>query len=133
MLAIWLNFNMKLISTKKKIIFDGDQEELFTHSFNIECPSCTNLFSASPAGLRRISILPNEILNYITPKIKGLKKIALGDDAFYKIDGLSLKYLELACPNCDGKYIGFFGVGEYQPARFMLILTALISLQEELR
>jgi len=117
---------MKLISNKKKTLFDGDQEELFSAGFKMPCLNCSGVLTFKPGDFKSCSTLDNTVSDFVIPKIKRVKSINLGDDVFYKVDGLPLKYDLLTCESCKAKYFGFFGVGEYQPTRFMLILVALI-------
>ena len=51
--------------------------------------------------------------------------VRLGTDIFIKVNEVPLKYTSLDCPSCGKKHLGLFGVGEYQPTRFMLIQVAI--------
>ena len=119
---------MKLLRPKKKNLFDGDQENLFASIFKIGCKKCSNEIELNPLDLKQTTSLSNEILELSLKKISRLTKIDLGDIAFYKVNGLPLKWGELRCSECNTRYIGFFGVGEYQPTRFMLTNVLLVEL-----
>lgn len=118
---------MKLLTLKKTTIFDGDQELLFAKKFEIECPLCSRGVVVQASSCQHISNLPQEVVGFIVSKIKGIKKISLDESDFYKIDNLSLKYLNVRCDSCDSEYIVLFALGESQPARFIFKVIAAFS------
>jgi DNA-directed RNA polymerase subunit RPC12/RpoP len=118
---------MKIFNLKKTTLFDGDQEELFTRDYLIKCPRCSGNIPFKPSSCLTVSGLPEERLSEFLPKLRGIKIIVMGDSKFYKIDDLPLRYSNINCQYCDAKYIGIFGLGEYQPARFILKIVSLVS------
>ncbi len=67
------------------------------------------------------------MVSELLPKLKGIKIRKMGESIFYKVDDLPLRYSYVDCKYCDTKYIGIFGLGEYQPARFILKMVSLFS------
>ena len=120
---------MRFHNLKKITLFDGDQEELFSREYLIKCPNCHQNIQFKPSTFLTASGLSNEILAELLSKLKGLKVLEMGDSKFYKIDDLPLRYSHIICSSCDSKYIGIVGLGEYQPARFVLKIVSLISTQ----
>ena len=118
---------MKIFNLKKITLFDGDQEELFTRDYLIKCPNCNENIQFTLSSCLTVSGLSEEILADFLPKLRGLKIIVVGDSKFYKIDDLPLRYSKINCQHCHAKYIGMFGLGEYQPARFILKMVSLFS------
>ena len=117
----------KFLILKKAIIFDGDQELLFAKKFEIECSLCSNVFVVQASSCQHISNLPQDIVGFIVSKIKGIKKISLGESDFYTIDNLSLKYLNVRCDSCEFECIVLFALGESQSARFAFRAIAAFS------
>ena len=112
---------------KKITLFDGDQEELFAHDYLIKCPNCHENIQLKPSSCVTVSRLTDDTLIEFLPKLKGLKTIEMGDSKFYKVDDLPLRYSHINCQYCDAKYIGIFGLGEYQPSRFIFKMISLFS------
>lgn len=117
---------MEFFTKIKKTLFDGDQEHLYRTSFTSKCSVCGSCVSFSPADLQRLSELPRQYLELVKSGIKGFKVIELGSDVFVKYDNLPVKYLSYKCSSCGSNHFGIFGVGEYQPCRFMLIQLAIL-------
>ena len=118
---------MKILSAKKITLFDGDQEELFQSDHSIKCPLCHEDINFKPSACQPLSDLHINSLSEILTKLKGLKTIDMGDSKFYKVDNLPLRHIYIDCAQCNEKYLGLFGIGEYQPARFIFKLVSLIS------
>lgn len=118
---------MKILNARKKTLFDGDQEELFSKEFSLKCPSCQVTLKFRPANCKSSNDLPSSLLAEVMPNLKSIKTVNLGDTVLYKIDDLALKYIDFNCTDCATKFIGFFGLGEYQPARFMFVQAALVT------
>jgi len=113
----------------KKILFDGDQAELFSKNYSIKCSCCDQCSYISPLECNAASNLPSEVLTNVLSSIKGLKTVDLEGSKFYKVDNLPLKYIYFECKKCHSKYLSFFGLGEYQPARFIFKLLLIISIE----
>lgn len=118
---------MKLLNARKKTLFDGDQEELFSKEFSLKCPSCQNSLKFQPMDCKPSNNLSGPLLDKVMPSLKSVKTVNLGDTVLYKVDELALKYVDFDCTNCATKFIGLFGLGEYQPARFMFVQAALVA------
>lgn len=116
---------MKFVTTKKKTLFDGDQEELFTNAQKLQCTCCTETILFNPRELNSCSELSKDKINLISDNIKDLKIVNFGEDIFIKFNYLPLKYGEFTCAQCGNEHIAFFGIGEFQPGRFMLIQAAI--------
>lgn len=120
---------MKKLNAKKITFFDGDQESLFKKDYSIKCPSCNKHIDLKPSDGQPLSDLFIDQFSEILPKLKGLKIIEMGDSKFYKVDDLPLRHIYINCEYCNEKYLGLFGIGEYQPARFIFKLVSLISIK----
>lgn len=118
---------MKILVNRKKSLFDGDQEKLFSSEFHLKCSNCSGLIPFYPAKLVNCSQLSSSDIDEIIANIKGVKVVRLGTDVFIKVNDVPLKYASLNCPSCGKKYLGLFGVGEYQPTRFMLFQVAIAT------
>lgn len=120
---------MKILDNKKKTLFDGEQENLYTKKFQYSCSACECVVSIDPSSLKNCGDLSMEWVDFVSKSIKGVKVINLGEDVFLKVDGLPLKFNKYFCESCKEEVYTFFGVGEYQPSRFMLTvyLSAMVD------
>lgn len=109
----------------KKKLFDGDQEDLIRFCWSTLCPNCKAKISFKTSDAFSLSQARRDTLEIIIEKIPKLKIISLGDVRFFTFESLPVYYFNHECSNCFQIIIMVAGMGEYQPARYLLIGAGL--------
>jgi hypothetical protein len=118
---------MKIVEQPKKILFDGEQEDFFKGESTLHCCKCGSKITIDHSRMQLIAGDNVELIE-VLQTLKGLTEIKIGTNRLFKIDNLPLKFVETRCDSCDSGYLLVFGVGEYQPMRFMVVHSATLSI-----
>lgn len=119
---------MSLKSGLKKMrkLFDGDQDQFKQEAWKANCCSCGNMIHFGVSDCRSLLKLDSGLRGNVLAKVKGIGSKALGDTTFYKSDGLPINYFQKNCLGCGAANLGILGLGEYQPARYIVVMLGLM-------
>lgn len=70
--------------------------------------------------------LDADLKKTVLSEIKNIESKILGDTTFYKVEGLPISFFQKVCSGCGTTNLGILGLGEYQPARYMVVVVGLM-------
>jgi len=112
---------------QKKTLFDGDQNDLQHTLAKIKCPKCAASIEIGLVNLRSISSIPAEHRSELLANMKGVKVTNMGGHSFYKYEFMPVMHIEATCKICLMGFDFVFGAGEFQPARYMVVLGGVFE------
>lgn len=117
---------MKNYLKKKKKLFDGDQDQFVAGIWKTECCNCGQKIQFGVSDCQSFMKLDARLKEDVLPEIKNVESKILGDTVFHKVEGLPISFFQKVCPGCGTANLGILGLGEYQPARYMVVMVGLM-------
>lgn len=122
----FLCMSLKKRSGEKRKLFDGDQDQFIQATWKAECCNCGQIIHFGVSDCQSFLKLDPGLRGNVLAEAKGIESRALGDTTFYKSDELPISYFQKSCPGCGTANLGILGLGEYQPARYMVVMLAFM-------
>ncbi|VUD41485.1 hypothetical protein TDB9533_00497 [Thalassocella blandensis] len=99
---------MKNTLVKNHKLFDGDQNEIIKLDFLIDCPCCKNKIHVKMAECQSVFKFDMKIVQSVLSGLKKVEEKKMGEDRFYKIDGLPMCFFIKDCAKCRTSSLGIF-------------------------
>lgn len=119
---------MRSVLKKNKKLCDGDHNLLVKEVWQIDYCVCGRQINFGLADSKSIVHLDPEVRERVLTDIKTIESKSLCDTIFYKVEGLPRHFCKLVCSSCGVTNLGILGLGECQPARFMVQIAGLTAL-----
>lgn len=118
------------VSTIKKLVFDGNEQDLYSFQVEIKCPACSKDISFLADDMIPMATIGAEPHPNSFAKQLKLRRRASGN-IFENDKGLESYAIERPCGACDIKCIVIAGIGEIQHSRFNIFLEGVLSCYKE--
>ncbi|MCP9268598.1 hypothetical protein M5U04_10945 [Xenorhabdus sp. XENO-1] len=125
-----MKFEIKNISgSNKKIkIYDGFEDDFYESQHMIMCPICNENIDINVLKLTDFHELDVNLRIAIRERIKNINTLELSTMTTYSYEHLSVMYSVHTCIEQQNELISIFAIGEWQPARYQIILLGMFKI-----
>ncbi|HEM8880418.1 TPA: hypothetical protein U2R13_003940 [Providencia stuartii] len=117
------------ISRLKKF-YDGNEDDFYKLTYSMVCPLCNENKIFRVLDLKSFRELDNQTRVLLIREIVKIEEKKLSTITIYGYDNLSVEYMPYICTKCKTEIIAVLAVGEWQPARYKIILLGVFKIQK---
>ncbi|CDH20872.1 conserved hypothetical protein [Xenorhabdus bovienii str. kraussei Quebec] len=125
-----MRLKTKKISNLKKI-YDGLEDGFYESNHVIRCPLCNENEIIRVLRLKEFRELHENLRIQIINEIKGIDELPLSTITTYGYHNLSVEYTSYVCDKHQTEIVAILAVGEWQPARYQVILLGLFEIRKD--
>ncbi|MBD2786408.1 hypothetical protein ID858_17745 [Xenorhabdus sp. DI] len=122
---------VKRISDLEKI-YDGFEDGFYELNHIINCPICNENKTFRVLKLKEFRELDNDLRIQLMNEIGHIDEKPLSTITTYSYHNLSVEYTNYVCDKYQGEIIVILAVGEWQPARYQVILLGLFEIRKDI-
>ncbi|KLU15766.1 MULTISPECIES: hypothetical protein [Xenorhabdus] len=122
---------IKRISNLEKI-YDGLEDGFYELNHVISYPICNENKTFRVLKLKEFSELDNNLRIQLMYEIEHIDEKPLSTITTYSYHNLSVEYITYTCDKYQTEIIAILAVGEWQPARYQVILLGLFEIHKDI-
>ncbi|PHM69408.1 hypothetical protein [Xenorhabdus kozodoii] len=126
-----MKLRIQRISNLEKI-YDGFEDGFYEQDHLINCPICNENKTFRVLRLKEFRELDNNLRIQLMHEIEHINEKLLSTITTYSYYNLSVEYISYVCDKYQTEIIAILAVGEWQPARYQVILLGLFEICKDI-